>query len=116
MQVAVHEYVGENAITRDAGRPLYELIRPALLNGEQVCLDFEGVKVYASPFLNAAIGQLYRDLTSDDLNRRLRLVHMTRAGRDTLKVVIKTAKAAYADGANGQAAQDAVAEELIAES
>lgn len=115
MQLSVHEYVGENAITRELGRPLYERIRPALLDGDRVCLDFEGVKVYASPFLNAAIGQLYRDLTSDQLNERLKLRNLTRAGCDTLRVVITTAKAAYADRGNCQAVQDAITEELVAE-
>lgn len=115
MQVAVREYIGENAITREAGRALYERIHPALLRGEAVCLDFEGVKVLASPFLNAAIGQLYRDLTSEQLNKRLKVGNMMRAGQDTLRVVIGTAKAAYADTGNRQAVQDAITEELVAE-
>src|SRR5438309_1524311 len=95
MRLAVHDYVGENAITRKSGQPVYDAIHGPLANGELVCLDFEGIKVYASPFLNVAIGQLYRDLSSDELNSRLKVENMTPAGRDTLRVVINTAKNRY---------------------
>lgn len=49
--------------------------------------------------MNAAIGQLLRDIAPDDLNRLLVINRqkITRVGLSILKVVISNAKAYYSD-------------------
>lgn len=111
----VRALVGDNAITREIGRSLYDRIHPLLLQGEAVDLDFSGVRVYASPFFNAAIGLLYKDLTPEVLNARLGVRNLTPAGRSTLRMVIDTARKTYASEQVRQAFESAVSEELLAE-
>ena len=98
---------------REAGQAIYEIIHPALQEGQEVRLDFSGVKVFSSPFLNAAIGQLVRDVATDHLNRQLKVENMTSAGRVTLRVVIETAKDYYADDGAKQAIDEAVVQQAL---
>jgi len=65
--------------------------------GRAVDLDFSGVTVLASPFFNAAIGQLLRDLSSDQLNRLLKGANLTPVGANVMRQVIAGAKGYYAE-------------------
>ena len=60
-------------------------------------LDFTKVGVFASPFFNVAIGQLLRDIKSEDLNRLLKVSNMTPAGLAVLRRVIENSKRYYSD-------------------
>ncbi len=115
MRLVVQEIAGENAITRDTGRALYNRIHPALLAGEEVELDFSGVRVFASPFFNTAIGLLYQDMTPEQLTEHLKLQHLTLAGKSTLRVVIETARTVYGSDEAEKAFQVAIREELLAD-
>jgi hypothetical protein len=112
MQCIVREIVGENAITLDDGQGVYDQIAAALCAGENVELDFTGVAVFASPFFNAAIGQLIRDQSPDELNRLLRIIGLKPAGYDVLGRVIENAKRYYASP-NYREAQSRVLRELV---
>lgn len=68
MIVNVFEVIGEYAIAADSGQKLYDQIHPELLDGKSVELDFSGVEIFTSAFFNFAIGQLLRDISTDDLN------------------------------------------------
>jgi hypothetical protein len=63
--------------------------------------------VYASPFFNAAIGQLLKDIKSEDLNRLLKICNLVPAGLAVLKRVIENSKQYYSDE-NFRKAQDEV--------
>jgi hypothetical protein len=115
MLVKVRDVVGENAITREAGMRVYKRIWPALRASRNVELDFDGVKVYASPFLNSAIGLLYKDVSGEDLSKHLLIRNMSAAGRGTLTVVIESARRYYASPEAQHVMDEAVAQELIAE-
>lgn len=95
MKLLVKDIVGENAITLDDGQTVFECIKPELTAGHPVELDFTGVTVFASPFLNAAVGQLLKDLKADDLNRLLSATHLAPTGGDVLARVIENAKRYY---------------------
>jgi hypothetical protein len=95
MKLVVKEILGENAITLDDGQSVYDRIKPELADGHAVELDFTGVAVFASPFLNAAVGQLLKDLKADDLNRLLNVTNLTPAGGEVLTCVIENAKRYY---------------------
>lgn len=84
MEFKVIDHVGQRCITKNQGQQVYDLIHPLLLNGETVTLDFEGVKQFASPFFNTAIGQLLKDIKDDDFER---LLHFEKLGKDSRLVV-----------------------------
>jgi hypothetical protein len=98
MRFMVHDIIrGEDAITLDDGQSVYDRIYPELRAGREVDLDFLQVSVLASPFFNAAIGQLLRDLSSDELNRLLRVTNLTPVGANVMRQVIANAKRYYAE-------------------
>lgn len=95
MRIQVRDVVGENAMTLDDGRAIFQNIHEPLLHGRDVELDFEGVKVFASPFFNAGIGALLADLRAEDLNSHLKIVHISSSGGQVLRRVIENAKDFY---------------------
>ena len=97
MNLNIHELIGENCITLEDGQKIYELIHPELSVGHLVELDFGGVGVFASPFFNAAIGRLLKDIKSEDLNRLLSVINLVPAGVAVLKRVIENSKQYYSD-------------------
>lgn len=96
MKYVVHDIAGEDAITFDDGQTVYEQIKPELVAGHEVVLDFDGVSVFASPFLNAAIGQLLKEIKPEDLNRLLQIENLNPTGDQVLRRVIENAKKYYA--------------------
>ncbi len=95
MTVSVYELVGKNAITIDDGQLVYNEIAPLLKQGIAVELSFEDVEVVASPFFNAAIGQLLGKVSSDDLNRLLWITYLSNDRLHVLSRVIENAKAYF---------------------
>jgi hypothetical protein len=95
MKLMVKDVVGENAITLDDGQNVFDRIKPELAAGRVVELDFTGVAVFASPFLNAAVGQLLKDLKPDALNRLLSVTNLAPTGGEVLARVIENAKRYY---------------------
>lgn len=111
MTVKVHDIVGENAITLEDGQAVYDLIAPALAAGQPVTVNFSGVQVFASPFFNAAFGQLLRNAKASDLNRLLAINHLNPTGLDVLRRVIENAKQYYSSP-DYRAAQEQVLREI----
>ncbi len=97
MNIVVRDLVGENAITLEDGAKIYENIFPALKSEEKVIIDFIGVKVFASPFFNAAIGKLLKDFTPDALNRLISFLNLNSVGSDIIKRVIDNSKQFYSN-------------------
>lgn len=74
----------------DNGQKIYDLIHPKLLSGEVVTLDFSGARIFASPFMNVAVGQLLRDIDAETLQRLLIIDQdkITQVGLSILRTVI----------------------------
>ncbi len=115
MKCSIYALVGDNAITLEDGQKVFELIKPELAANRSVELDFARVIVFASPFFNAAMGQLLRDLKPEDLNRLLRVVDLSPVGQEVLKRVIENAKQYYASG-DSRKAHNEVLEKFAKES
>lgn len=97
MNLNVYDLVGENCITLEDGQKIFDLIHPELSGGNTVDLDFKNVKIFASPFLNAAIGRLLKDIKPDDLNRLLKITNLVPTGLTVLKRVIENSKEYYSN-------------------
>ncbi len=113
MTYKIYDIVGEYAITADGGQKVYNQIHSKLHRGDSVELDFTGVKVFASPFFNFAIGQLLKDIAADDLNRLLNFTALNENGLNVLERVIANAKRYYSDPQYREAV-DTVLEEYAA--
>ncbi|WP_373540270.1 STAS-like domain-containing protein [Chamaesiphon sp.] len=113
MEINIRQDLGENCMTLKQGQSLYDAIYPQLQSGETVELDFMGVRIFASPFFNYAIGQLLRDLKADRLNELLIIKNLNAVGSNTLELVIENAQRYYSD-AKFRHTKDEVIREMAA--
>ncbi len=97
MEVKVRDLIGLRCITKDDGQRVYEAIHSELKNGQAVTLNFEGVRQFASPFFNFAIGQLLKDITAEDLRQFLRFVNLVSDGQLVVDRVIENASRYHKD-------------------
>ena len=95
MNLEIMTFIGERCVTSGDGQRVYDTIYPKLVAGEKVCLDFEGVTVFASPFFNFAVGQLLKDLKPNELNQLLTVEHLAPDGMLVWHRVVKNAKEYY---------------------
>lgn len=91
MKVSVLDFVGPRCIVAADGQRLHDEIVGSLQAGEPVCLDFSGVKLFASPFFNYAIGQLLNEISEPDLRGLLCLEGLSDVGRSVVDVVVANA-------------------------
>jgi len=82
------------AVVAEDGKKVNAEIRKYLENDEPVVVDFEGVDLVNTAFLNTAIGELYKDYTSDFLNKYLTIL-LNESDFKSLKLVIERAKDFY---------------------
>ena len=82
------------------------------MEGHDVVLDFTGVRIVASAFLNAAIGQLYRDVPEDVIKEHLQVPNLSDVGKFALKRVVDNSKRYYSD-ARYRSAVDASASTFL---
>ncbi len=93
--ISIIDLVGENCINAEDGQKLYDLIHPQLKANKHVEIDFDGVKICASPFFNFGIGQLLKDLSASSLNELLEISNLHPVGKKTLRIVIANSKEYY---------------------
>jgi hypothetical protein len=95
--IIVFELVGKNAISLQSGTKLYNDISDDVVTGKQVQLDFSKVDLFASPFFNASIGLLLKDISLDELMKRVQIVNVNSVGKNLLNHVISNALSFYSD-------------------
>jgi transcriptional regulator len=89
----------ELAVSTENGDKVFEMIDALLQRKESVELDFIGVSIMITAFLNAAIGRLYskKEYTGDFLNQNLKLINVAEEDRVLFKDVIERAKEYFAN-------------------
>lgn len=87
----------DTAVSTDNGNAVYQNIIEALNEGNEVILDFNGISMMTTAFLNAAIGQLYSSYTSEQLNKVLKLVNVADDDKILFKKVVDRAKQYFAN-------------------
>lgn len=97
MKYNVKSLIGENCITLEDGERIYSLVFPELENNRDTELDFTGVRIFAPPFFNAAIGELLSAFSSDELNQRLHFTGLSEHGDHVLRRVILNAQKFYSN-------------------
>ena len=112
MRIQLRQLVGERCITQDQGKVLFSKIQPALVSGESVTIDFAGVKVLLSLFLNNSIGPLFHDFDGQQLDALLKFENLSSSQRETLDHVLENAEAYYRDPATRKAVDDTLTKML----
>ena len=87
------------AVSTEKGNKVFELINAGLKNKNEVILDFNGITVLITAFLNAAIGKLYgnQEYTGEHLNKYLKLINVDKDDQTLFLDVIQRAKEYYSD-------------------
>ena len=86
-----------SALTREQGGMVYNIIKEKILADNKVELDFQDIESLITPFLNVAIGKLYEDFSSEELQEKLKIVNIPQGKSSSFKIVIENAKKYYAD-------------------
>jgi hypothetical protein len=89
----------ELAVSTENGEKVFEIVDSYLMNKEKVELDFVGITIMITAFLNAAIGKLYgkKEYTPEFLNEYLKLENVDKEDRSLFKDVIQRAKEYFAN-------------------
>ncbi|MFO0793045.1 MAG: STAS-like domain-containing protein [Candidatus Brocadiaceae bacterium] len=98
LTISVFNTVGNPfCVEADDGQKVYELIKKALQENRKVKVSFQNVEMLTSAFLNAAIGQLYKDFSEGEIKDKLSVENMAKEDASLLKRVVNTAKLYYKD-------------------
>jgi hypothetical protein len=98
--IKVYELTGRNAISMQKGDKVYQILIQNIRNNQNTILDFQDVSLFASPFFNAAIGHLLKDITIDELLAYIRPVNLNDTGKELLNLVISNALSFYSEREN----------------
>ena len=98
-KIKISDYITLNQdVTPDEGAKIYDMIVACISRGETpVELDFSDNDIMTTAFLNVAVGSLYKDFTSEELNQYLQLQGLSESHMIRVKQVTNNAKAFYAD-------------------
>lgn len=85
------------AVSSGEGEKVFSIVADCIDKDEIIELDFSGIDVMTTAFLNSAIGQLYSKFNSDQLNKYLRIVFIDDSDKKLVHKVIKRAKEYFAN-------------------
>lgn len=88
---------GEYAVSPEDGKIIYELINQEIKNKNKVDLDFNGIDLMTTAFLNNAIGALYKNFNGDELNQYLSMSNISDSDLLLAKKAIERAKLTFTD-------------------
>jgi hypothetical protein len=101
MKIDIVKLVGPLCLTAEDGERVQGEIVEQLRqpSSHPVEVDFAGVRVLASPFLNAAVGSLVRDRSPEELNKRMRFLNLSADNAALVRRVIANAREYFANPA-----------------
>lgn len=94
-RLSIINLIGPNCITIEDGEKICDQIYPEVIVRNTVNLDFAGVKLVSSPFLNAAIGQLLKHFTRQDIKECLKVINLEKYMKDMLELVLENSERYY---------------------
>lgn len=86
------------AISAVDGEKVHQLISRSFNQNEKVTLDFEGIDLTITAFLNSSIGKLYAIYSQDKIKELLNIVNLHPEEVQLLKLVIDVAKERFNRG------------------
>ena len=110
MKLNVQQLIGDLCMTGDEGAKLHNAYRAAFDSGDFVELDFTGTRIFLSRFFNAAVGQLLKEHSLEEVRRRLHCVNLPFAGAAPLRQSMENAEERHFRDPKFQAALDRVLE------
>ena len=90
--IRIFDIVGGLCVSSDDGQLVHDKIAELLRKKYKVIISFKDVDTLISAFLNAAIGQLYDEVSEEDIREYLSVENMNPEDMALLKRVIDNAK------------------------
>jgi len=91
--IQVRDFTGcPFAVSAEDGERLHDDIAPALRQGTLVVLSFAGIETVIGAFLGAAIGRLYGEMASEDVDALLSVRCLDGEQMESLKRVVANSK------------------------
>jgi|SRR5690606_17556399 len=92
--ILLREFLNNDfAVSTEDGDKLFHEIKGYLDSNQKVSLDFDGIVVVITAFLNASIGSLYNNLYSDQfIDEHLLYENVSDSNRKYINLVIDNAK------------------------
>ena len=87
----------EFAVSPEDGNTVYEIIKREIESENQLELDFEGIDIMTTAFLNNAIGNLYRNFDKQQLNMYINMANISDCDLALVKKAIDRAKITFND-------------------
>lgn len=101
LHIKISDYTTMNmAVSSSDGDRVYQLIHPQLADGKSVIVDFAGIELLTTAFLNIAIGQLYKDFDPMEISEKLKLENVSDLDLPLFKKVIDRAKIYFGDSSS----------------
>ncbi|WP_282074011.1 STAS-like domain-containing protein [Polaribacter atrinae] len=100
MQILIKDIISKSfAVSTEDGDKIFSILNENFINKEKVALDFKGITLMTTAFLNAAIGQLYSNnkYSSIFLNESLILQNVEDQDKHLFKLVVNRAKEYFAN-------------------
>lgn len=84
----------ELAVSTEKGEMVFEAINSYLQNNEKLIIDFKGIDLIITAFLNSAIGKLYgnKNYSGEFLNNHIKIENVESEDISLFKDVIERAK------------------------
>lgn len=79
------------------GQRVFDLVVKAFKDNKKVNLSFQNIEMLTTAFLNAAVGQLYKDHLESYIKENLKVSDISESGKVALKRVVDTAKLFFKD-------------------
>lgn len=93
MKISVKKVIDSNiAVSASKGELLFKEVSNALLQNDYVELDFSEITDLTTAFLNVAIGHLYKNFSSEELNEKLKLLNLDELDMYLVTQVIQRVK------------------------
>lgn len=99
METTIHirELIGFECLTAQDGKQLFELLSDKIKHKTPITVDFQDVRICTTPFFNASFGRLVERWSPEEINQRVRCVHMKRDARKMLLRVLQNANQYFND-------------------
>jgi len=96
IRMKVTDIAGSNlCVSSEDGSAVFEKLLAALNTDRSIELDFSGIELVISAFLNAAIGRLVEHLTIPQIEGRITFTHLSEDDRELIDRVLDNAVLYY---------------------
>jgi hypothetical protein len=97
MIFSVFKVNGKFCVCNTSGTFIFNLINRNIIKGENICLDFDRVKIFSAVFFNAAIGRLFKFHSSEVIEDRLSIINLDEDAIRLLNLVKRNSQRYYTD-------------------